>query len=170
MLPLDSSQWPNLTHAYGVASDIPGLLKALTPMSRSVRDEEPWFSIWSALAHQGDVYAASYAAVPHVVEILATSPADADDSFFQFPAWVEICRAKGSGPPIPPELRESYFHALQRLPSLVAVAARSSFSAERLACCLAAIAAATGQPGMAEAALELSPEVAASFLQWLGDQ
>src|SRR5687768_1901307 len=63
MLPLDSSQWQNLTHAYGAASDTPGMLRGLTPLSRSIRDEEPWFGIWSALAHQGDVYTASYAAV-----------------------------------------------------------------------------------------------------------
>ncbi|HEX3912895.1 MAG TPA: hypothetical protein VHW71_05265 [Steroidobacteraceae bacterium] len=67
MLPLDSPQWAELSHAYGAAGDIPQLLKQLTNFRRATVDKEPWFSLWSALAHQGDVYSASFAAVPHVV-------------------------------------------------------------------------------------------------------
>jgi hypothetical protein len=59
---------------------------------------EPWFSLWSSLAHQGDVYSASFAAVPHVVHALSTAPERADASFFQFPTWVEIYRQKTRTP------------------------------------------------------------------------
>ena len=87
MLPLDSDRWADLQHAYGSADDIPDLLLKLRKLPDSKNNKEPWFSLWSSLAHQGDVYSASFAAVPHVVEVLSTAPEVADFSFFQFPAW-----------------------------------------------------------------------------------
>ena len=61
MLPLDSPRWSRLTHAYGSASDVPHWLTQLSSLPTSEGQNEPWYSIWSALAHQGDVYEASYA-------------------------------------------------------------------------------------------------------------
>jgi hypothetical protein len=115
------------------------------------------------------VYEASYAAVPHVIEALAKSPAKADLSFFHFPVWVEICRAKG-GPPIPQGLADSYFAALQQLPVLVARASEEKRNTESVACLMASIAVAHGQPTMAEVALELSEADAKGILEWLLSQ
>ena len=122
-------------------------------------------AIWSALAHQGDIYSASFAAVPHVIRILETSPLKADAVYFQFPAWVEICRKK-KGVEVPEDLALAYFEALSKLPALVAVASTREWDAEFLQCALSAIAAAKGQAGVAEAVQELSPEVAAEFMEW----
>src|SRR5271156_1016157 len=55
MLSLESPEWASLYHAYGPASDIPRLLRQLDTLPIADGDAEPWFSIWSALAHQGDV-------------------------------------------------------------------------------------------------------------------
>ena len=55
MLSLESPEWANLHHAYGPASDIPRLLRQLDTLPLASGNAEPWFSIWSALAHQGDV-------------------------------------------------------------------------------------------------------------------
>ena len=115
MLSLESPRWSELQHAYGQASDIPALLKQLADVPDSSDDKEPWFSLWSSLAHQGDVYSASFAAVPHVVQALASYPIKADFTYFQFPAWVEICRKK-SGVSVPEDIALSYFEALSRLP------------------------------------------------------
>src|SRR5215475_8916129 len=94
MLSLDDPRWSELQHAYGVASDIPALLGQLADLPCSHGNAEPWFSLWSALAHQGDVYSASFAAVPHVIAALAIDPSKADAGYFHFPAWVECCRAR----------------------------------------------------------------------------
>ena len=166
MLHLDSPRWRQLTHAYGSASDVPGWLNQLAVLPSSEGQNEPWFSIWSALAHQGDVYEASYAAVPHVIEALAKSPATADMSFFHFPVWIEICRAKG-GPPIPRDLEDSYLAALKRFPALVAKASEEKRNAESVGCLMAAIAVAHGQLTMAEVALELDGQDAEGILEWL---
>ncbi len=162
----DTRRWADLQHAYGSASDIPGLLRRLVTLPASSGRDEPWFSLWSALAHQGDVYSASFAAVPHVVRALSIAPTKADSSFFHFPAWVEICRQK-TAMPIPEDLRQAYFDALARLPSLVAVAANRELDGSTLACILSAIAAAKGYGGVAEAARELTPDVATEFMDRL---
>lgn len=166
MLSLDSHRWAELRHAHGAAGDTPALLRQLSSLPASGGDTEPWFSIWSSLAHQGDVYSASFAAVPHVVAALATAPGKADSSYFQFPAWVEVCRRQ-KRVPVPADLEPAYSAALARLPRLVAEAASEPWSPELLSCALAAIAAAKGATSIAEAVLELSPEVAGQFLKWL---
>jgi hypothetical protein len=169
MLSLSSPRWSELRHAYGAAHDVPAWLLQLETVPTSAGDAEPWFSLWSALAHQGDVYSASFAAVPHVVAALASAPSKADTSYFQFPAWVEICRSKNQVA-IPSDLSAAYVGALARLPALVAEASKEPCSPAQLACMLAAVAVANGQPAMAEAALELTPEVAEEFLAWQGEQ
>lgn len=165
MLSLDDPRWSELQHAYGFASDIPGLLRQLTDTPSSENDKEPWISLWSALAHQDDVYPASFAAVPHVIAALASSPLRADRSYFQFPAWVEVCRTR-SGIAVPEDLAPAYFESLSRLPSLVAAASERPWDEGFLRCALSAVAAAKGQPAIAEAILELSPDVAGDFMEW----
>lgn len=165
MLSLESNRWSELQHAYGDASNIPALLSQLINLPSSNGDAEPWFSLWSALAHQGDVYDASFAAVPHVIHAAASNPLKADAVYFQFPAWVEICRKK-NGLELPRELSQAYLDALSRLPSLVAQAAAREWDADFLQCALAAISAAKGQTVIAEAALELSPDIAEEFMEW----
>jgi hypothetical protein len=110
VISLDSPYWASLQHAYGNASDIPALLRQLKTLPSAEGNAEPWFSIWSALAHQGDVYTASFVAVPHVVSVLATSSSSASFTYFQFPTWVEICRNKHSLT-VPDDLSSSYFEA-----------------------------------------------------------
>ena len=168
-LALDDPRWSDLQHAYGDAGDIPELLKQLANVPSSRDREEPWFSLWSALAHQGDVYSASFAAVPHVVDALASAPLTADFTYFQFPAWVEVCRVKNNVS-IPADLAPAYFESLARLPALVAAASSRSWDEDFLCCALSAIAAAKGQPLVAEAVLELSPDVAGKFMEWFFEQ
>jgi hypothetical protein len=103
------------------------------------------------------------------VSAIATQPERASSTYFQFPAWVEICRQR-QGTPVPADLEQAYFAALRQLPALAAAAAVRPWDGDMVACVLAAIAAAKGDPAVAEAALELSPDGAASYLQWLADQ
>ena len=71
VLSLESTEWGELTHAYGPATNIPDLLRRLAnePGPSEHREQEPWWSLWSSLCHQGDVYQASYVAVPHIVDV-----------------------------------------------------------------------------------------------------
>ena len=92
-----SVDWNHLQHAYGSASDIPELLEQLNSFPKEESwQSEPWFSLWSALYHQGDIYPASIAAVPVIVSIVAVSPQRATLSFYLLPA--SICIADHVNP------------------------------------------------------------------------
>jgi len=185
MLALSDPRWNTLNDAYGRASAIPGLLAQLAQQPADDGAAEPWYSLWSALAHQGDVYSASFAAVPHVVEALAAAPETASEVYFHFPAWVEICRHR-NGVPVPgdletadletadletADLETAYRAALARLPGLVAQAGSKPWDAGFTACALAAVAAAKGQHLLAEALLELtSSDTASEFLEWAAER
>jgi hypothetical protein len=164
MLSLDSPVWSTLQHAYGKASDVPDLLRQLEPFPKSDGSAEPWFSIWSALAHQGDVYTASFAAVPHVVRILASDPNAASDYYFWFPAWVEICRQRHATA-VPDDLADDYFAALARLGSLVCAVVDKVWDRDFMVCALAALAVSKGHALIGEAIQELDETTAESFLK-----
>jgi hypothetical protein len=165
MLDLNSPRWPELQHAYGAASDIPGLLRQLNTLPSSNGTSEPWFSIWSALAHQGDVYSASFAAVPYVIKAATIDPLKASSDYFHFPAWVEICRHR-KNVAVPEDLQSSYSAALARLPQLVFAAAERRWTHDFLVCALSAMAVSKDAPEIAEAILELTPDTITEFQDW----
>ena len=170
MLELSSPRWSELSDAYGSAAKIPELLRQLSALPSDDGSSEPWFSLWSALAHQGDVYSASFAAVPHVIAAIANSPECVTDVYFHFPAWVEICRHK-NGVDVPDELVADYFGSLSRIAALVAKAEEKQWSAAFTACALSATAAAKGHHELVEALLELtSSDTVDEFLEWSYDR
>ena len=67
---LDSVDWSSLTHAYGEATDVPGLLRAFLSTDPKVR-EKTVYELFGNIWHQGTVYPASAAAVPFLYELLA---------------------------------------------------------------------------------------------------
>ena len=154
LLSLESPHWAELQHAYGSAADIPNLLKRLTPTTTGRANAEPWFSLWSALAHQGDVYSASFAAVPHVVRVWEMFPLTVTFDFLSFPAWVEACRVK-KGVNVPSDLAESYFAAIRKMPALVAASLDRSWDRDFLLSAVTALAAGKGFPEVASAIDEL---------------
>ena len=124
---MQNPDWPTLRHAYGSASDIPSRLEharhAAPP--RDYRDE-PWYSLWSALCHQGDVYSASYAAVPELVAIAEQRRSESRVSIecLYMAAIIELERAAPEGlstpPEIAPELVTSYQKAIAQGAKLAA--------------------------------------------------
>ena len=166
MLQLDSPKWSDLRHAYGSASDIPAMLHELEQFPPHDDSEAPpYFMLWSSLCHQGDVYTASYAAVPHIIRVLASAPTRAHWDFFLLPACIEIARASGRGPEISPELRDDYFVALQRIPALAAAAAEAQWDEGFCRTVAAAVAVAKGQPTLGAAILELDSATIKEFME-----
>jgi hypothetical protein len=69
---LDSIPWAKLTHAYGSAEDVPGLLRALQTASPDAQnDESPLWCLFGNIWHQGTVYEATAYAVPFLIELAA---------------------------------------------------------------------------------------------------
>jgi hypothetical protein len=161
MISLESGDWQRLQHAYGPASNIPALLRQLAQDSRpkSHYKDEPWFSLWSALCHQGDVYNGSYAAVSHIVQLGITALGPIDNGFFLLPACIEVARHKGRGPDMPSELADSYFHALRGLHECAYRHAADDWDSGMAQSVAAALAAAKSQHAIAEAVIILDDDM-----------
>ncbi len=67
---LHNIDWSSLTHAYGSAADVPGLLRALAADDRQARKDAYW-ELYGNIFHQGTRYPASAPAVPFLLELLA---------------------------------------------------------------------------------------------------
>ena len=153
--PLDVETWNGLVHAYGVAGDIPPMLEALTAHPEDGPQLEPWYGLWSALCHQGDVFSASFAATPWIVDILAADPGQASDSFFHLPLAIELARFE-KGLQVPVALHGAFFLAIRKLAEVAAVAALASNSAAELHVILGAIALGRGDYALSNLLIELN--------------
>lgn len=168
---LDDPKWRTLQHAYGDASDIPDLLRQLAVFpTRDDYTTEPYFSLWSALCHQGDVYSASYAAVPEIVRLMDASPDRVHWSVLLLVTSIEIARNKGGASQLPADLADDYRSALTRIPSIVAAMGGQTWDELLARAAAAAIVAAKGHASLAEAILELEPAVVPKFMHWIIEQ
>src|SRR5690606_3004839 len=122
MSSLQLVDWSMLHHAYGAAADVPALLERIRMFpEESDWQAEPWFSLWSALYHQGDIYSASIAAVPFIVSTLATAPEKATLSFYLLPASIAVADSVNRVS-VAPDIRRSYSEALLELGAIASAA------------------------------------------------
>src|SRR5262249_18447924 len=155
-----------LSDAYGASSDIPKLLAHAEQLPEDIGgDAEPYFSLWSALCHQGDVYSASYAALPHLVRIVEENPDKFRWTLLLLVHAIEVARSQGHGPPLPDYLSDPYQKALARIPAIASRLLVGNLSALELRVILAACASAKGFPSIGEVITELTPEITKRFLE-----
>ena len=67
---LDKVDWASLEHAYGSASDVPDLLRALRSGEAEAREAALWH-LYGNIFHQGTRYEASAHAVPFLLDLVA---------------------------------------------------------------------------------------------------
>jgi len=159
MLDLDSDAWHKLRHAYGSAADIPALLRQLSDAPVKSRDSEPWFSLWSALCHQSDVYPASFAAVPHIVAAAQRRlPADRAE-YLCLAGMIESMRHKAASPVVPTRLETAYLEALRVAVPLTLEALQIEADQSWFRGLIAALAAFRGLPELGAAISELEREI-----------
>jgi hypothetical protein len=159
MLSLDDQRWSELKHAYGSAADIPALLENLKSAGpQKGYDTEPWFSLWSALCHQYDVYPASFAAVPHIIAAAAERIPQERLDHLLLSGSIEAFSHLDDAPPIPDELKEAYVSALNQAKELTLECLRLEWDETRLRTLLGAAAAFSGKPQLASAIFELEKE------------
>ncbi|WP_344427313.1 PBS lyase [Streptomyces lavendulocolor] len=68
---IDEVDWASLGHAYGPADDVPGLLRGLASADAMER-EVALDGMYGAVHHQGDVYDATLACIPFLLELVAS--------------------------------------------------------------------------------------------------
>ncbi|MEV6393391.1 PBS lyase [Streptomyces sp. NPDC051907] len=69
---IDEVDWASLGHAYGPADDVPDLLRGLASTDPAER-ETALDGMYGAVHHQGDVYDATLACIPFLLELVASS-------------------------------------------------------------------------------------------------
>ena len=172
MLDLDSPDWGELMHAYGSAEDVPDMLRRLqTELETDVPDEEEileeedalalfpaWFELASAICPMGEVYPASYAAVPHIVAFAASHPVEIRAQLLQLVARVEAGRHRPVAPPVPDSLEPAYRAALSRVPHLVAARVGDSWDPTTAQALAGILLVAKGHPQLGMAVLELAEQ------------
>lgn len=161
MLELDSDRWSELSHAYGAAKDIPELLRQLPEavVKSQDRSQEPWFTLWSSLCHQSDVYPASFAAVPHIISAAQRRQAADRAEYLSLAACIESMRHKESSPSVPSELEPPYLEALEAAVPLTAEALHVESDPGWFQSFLGALAAFRGFPELGAAISDLQREI-----------
>jgi HEAT repeat protein len=64
--------WARLTHAYGRARDVPKILRNMISPNKKVQSAG-WYAFWGSLNHQGDFYDSTVAAIPFLIEAVAST-------------------------------------------------------------------------------------------------
>jgi hypothetical protein len=104
MLALDDPIWKTLRGGYRTPYDPTGALRQLYAGENVAT---AWSELWNELHHQGDVGEASYASVPHLVEI-QKQHGDLDWNAYALMAVIEIERHRPRNPPLPEWLAPAY--------------------------------------------------------------
>ena len=141
-LELDDPAWSRLNTAYGPATGIPPLLRALYAPTVS---DETWDQLWSALCHQSDVYTGTHAALPHVVAAARGRPALAQVPYLHFFAYAHACCARSTAPGLPLDLASDFADALEEAAELALQGLRARpIDGEAVKVFCAAVASARG--------------------------
>jgi hypothetical protein len=107
---------------------------------------------------------ASYAAVPHIVEIARKTRGPIDFSFLVLPACIEISRCKGRGPAVPADLAEAYHRAIAGLCDVVCRHVEDEWDDTMARAAAAALVVAKGRVELGDALVNLRPETIARIV------
>jgi hypothetical protein len=136
MLNLDDERWQTLEGGYRVLFDPRPLLSALETNKNA---QAAWHELWEELHHQGDVGAASYAAVPHLVRIYRKRGV-INWNTYAIVAVIELARDDGKNPKVPRWLEEDYCQAIRDLADVGAVEVLQTKNPEEIRAILSILA------------------------------
>jgi|GEM_PF-404157 len=153
MLNLDDVQWEVLT-AHGYAGDLPGLLRSLGQAATPEQATALTHAITEYVCFQYDVYTASYAALPHLVEAAAGQPMSERAYLLGLIGRIAALAHRHAAAPVPPDLLPDYEAALQRTADLALEGLRLPGNAADLRLLCGTLAAVRGHPVLALDLLE----------------
>jgi len=140
MLTLDDPRWSSLHGGYRLPYDA---TPALRRLAGDWTDRATWEELWNELHHQGDVGAASYAALPVLVE-LARGARTRDWNVYALAATIETERHARRNPPLPTWLATDYRQAWAKLAELALEDLREAGDRDLMRSALAVVALARG--------------------------
>lgn len=109
MISLDSDQWKRFEHCGGSAENIPTLVRQLLE-----DDSEENLSelLWEHLFHQYSTYSATYAVIPHLIELMKCGGEETRAYILNFIGVVEAWTTERTLDSLPSEVVTSYRQAI----------------------------------------------------------
>jgi hypothetical protein len=154
MLSLDDKRWQNLEGGYRAQFDARPLLSDLETNKNA---SAAWHELWYGLHHQGDVGAASYATVPHLVRIYRKRR-EIDWNTYAIVAVIELARDDGKNPKVPKWLEDDYFKAIRDLAEIGAAEVLQTKDPEEIRAILSILAISAGARTHAKFLIDYSAE------------
>jgi hypothetical protein len=140
MLSLDDERWQTLAGGYRVPFDP---RPQLSKLAANHDTKAAWHALWEGLHHQGDVGEASYAAVPHLVQIYRQRGV-VEWNTYAIVAVIELARDSGKNPEVPEWLKEDYLQAIRVLAEAGAAELLKAKNSEDIQAILSILAIAAG--------------------------
>jgi len=109
-LPLHDPKWDTLCGGYRIPYNPSSALQAI---HEDRGTEAAYNELWQELHHQGDLGDASYAAVPHLKEVIAEQRT-VDWNPYALIATIEVARLNGN-PPVPEWMWQEYENSIKSL-------------------------------------------------------
>jgi len=141
-LPLDSPRWEELSHAYGDAADTARLLRQLHERPNTDLADPAWDELCGSICHQGSVYPASFAALPHLATIAERAKPGLSLSAINLMTAIVVSDDRREEPP--PDLLPAFDAAVARLEPLAIRALAGAEDLRAVAICCGAIMAGRG--------------------------
>jgi hypothetical protein len=111
VLDFNDPRWDSLAHAYGSGRSLVPVLEAF---ARHAEDDDTWEELVSSVFHQGTIYTASYAVVPHLVALAESRPEDSRFDLLYYAGRIAAAAEENAAPKIPEFLATDYGNALER--------------------------------------------------------
>jgi hypothetical protein len=152
-------EWGKYSDAYGPATILGAIL---TDEIDTILSNDDPHDLWGRLCHQGQIYDASYVAVPFLlrIQLMSTKPSW---NVIALIAAIHIAHVDGCKPFVPSPVLDEYLQAVESLPRTLA--RFLIIGIDELSCraALAACAAASENTLLAKVLLDLTPELARKF-------
>jgi len=154
MLSLDDKRWQTLEGGYRTLFDPRSMLEQLEANKNT---KAAWHELWEGLHHQGDVGAASYATVPHLVRIYRKRGL-IDWNTYAIVAVIELACDDRKNPEVPKWLEQDYFQAIRDLAEVGAAGVLQTKNSEEIRAILSVLAISAGARTHAKFLLNYSAE------------
>jgi hypothetical protein len=116
-------------------------------------EAEPLASLGNALVHQGDVYPASYAALPHLVAIAAMQPLPNRIICLNLVGCIAMGQQEAHAPDVPAQLHEAYTAALSHAADIILESLHADWPDADYKVLLSTLVAVRGHGSLAETIL-----------------
>lgn len=158
MLELDSPRWSEMRREGDYSTVVPAILRRLESPAHFMDERGAFDTLREALIRCGEVDEVSYAAVPHLAKLSASSGVPLWE-FIGLIAEVEARRTSDGANPVPADLAPAYFQTVRDLPRLIAGCHPDGWGEEVVGILTGALAIASGQPRLGMAIMELGSEL-----------